>query len=239
MVARVGLAALLVGASLLGGCSTASSEHATDDAARAVPAGDPAYSLAQLRHRSSELGGAPTDLDGALPNHHYELGDSGKVSSYSDALVIGTVTGASKGNGVIWRDESDYTVVDFDDPSADTRTAVVTMTVDASTGANASDNGTVTFRVLVPSEADPTRFAEGLAGLGRVAVVLDRDPSKTDSTPWRPLMNDSLIGVVAEDGSLTLPGLARGRVFAGDIHTVDQLLAAARTPEKTTTVAVP
>ena len=113
---------------------------------------------------------------------------------------------------------------DFDDPSADTRTAVVTMTVDEGAGALGPEDGPVSFRVLVPSQADPDRFAESMAGLGRIAVVLHRDPNDFDSTPWRPLMNDNLIGVIADDGSLTLPGLARGTEFAGDIHTAAQLL---------------
>jgi len=153
--------------------------------------------------------------------------------------VTGTVTSVSKGLGVIWRGDRDYTVVDFDDPSADTRTAVVTITVDEATGAIRSADGRVSFRVLVPSLADPDRFAESLAGLGRIAVVLTRDATDFDSTPWRPLMNDNLIGVIADDGSLTLPGLARGKELAGDIQTVGRLLTAAPAPQTTTTLATP
>ena len=52
-------------------------------------------------------------------------------------------------------------------------------------------------------------------------------------------MNDNLIGVIADDGSLRLPGLARGTEFAGDIHTAAQLLAAARAPATTTTLDTP
>jgi hypothetical protein len=60
------------------------------------------------------------------------------------------------------------------------------------------------------------------------------------SSAWRPIMNDSLIGVVADDGSLTLPALGRrGASFAGDIHTADQLVAAARAPVTTEHVTVP
>jgi hypothetical protein len=186
-----------------------------------------------------EVGGAASTLEDSLPNHHYELGDTGKVATYSDALVTGTVTSVSKGLGVIWRGDRDYTVVDFDDPSADTRTAVVTITVDEATGAIRSADGRVSFRVLVPSLADPDRFAESLAGLGRIAVVLTRDATDFDSTPWRPLMNDNLIGVIADDGSLTLPGLARGKELSGDIQTVGQLLTAARAAQTTTTLATP
>ena len=239
MDARAGVVSLLAGMVLLAGCSSGSSRDAVDDSGRAVAAGDPTYALAQLRHNYGEVGGAASTLEDSLPNHHYELGDTGKVATYSDALVTGTVTGVSKGPGVIWRGDQDYTVVDFDDPSADTRTAVVTMTVDESTGALGPEDGHVRFRVLVPSLADPERFAESLAGLGRVAVVLHRDPNDFDSTPWRPLMNDNLIGVIADDGSLTLPGLARGTTFAGDLHTVAQLLTAARAPETTTTLDTP
>ena len=240
---RAGVAALLVGVILFTGCSSHASDHttdgATDDPARAVAAGDPAYALAQLRHNYGEVGGAATTLEDSLPNHRYVLGDTGKVASYSNALVLGTVTGVTKGIGVVWRDDDDYTVVDFDHTSADTRTVVVTMTVDDGTGAVRPGDGPLTFRVLVPSLADPDRFAESMAGLGRTAVVLHRDATDFDSTPWRPLMSDNLIGVIADDGSLTLPGLARGVAFAGDLHTAAQLLAAARAPETTTTVADP
>ena len=239
MGARAGVVALLVGALLVAGCASGSRRAAVDDSVRAVAAGDPTYALNQLRHNYGEVGGAATTLEDSLPNHHVELGDTGQVATYSDALVTGMVTGVSKGVGVIWRGDQDYTVVGFDDPSADTRTAVVTMTVDEATGALGPDDGPVRFRVLVPSLADPERFAESLAGLGRIAVVLHRDPNDFDSTPWRPLMNDNLIGVIADDGSLTLPGLARGTTFAGDLHTVAQLLAAARAPETTTTLDTP
>jgi hypothetical protein len=239
MDAPAGVVALLVGVLLVAGCSSGSSRDAVDDAGRAVAAGDPTYALVQLRHNDGEVGGAAASLEGSLPNHHYELGDTGTVATYSDALVTGTVTGVSKGTGVIWRGDQDYTVVDFDDPSADTRTAVVTMTVDAGAGALGPEDGPVSFRVLVPSQADPDRFAESMAGLDRIAVVLTRDATDVDSTPWRPLMNDNLIGVIADDGSLTLSGLARGTEFAGDIHTAAQLLTAARAPETTTTLATP
>lgn len=243
MGARAGVAALLFGVVLFTGCSSHAGDQATgdatDDAARAVAAGDPAYALDQLRHNYGEVGGAATTLEDSLPNHHYALGATGRVASYSNALVLGTVTGVTKGIGVVWRDDDDYTVVDFDHTSADTRTVVVTMTVDDGTGAVRPGDGPLTFRVLVPSLADTDRFAESMAGLGRIAVVLHRDATDFDSTPWRPLMNDNLIGVIADDGSLAFPGLARGVAFAGDLHTAAQLLAAARAPDTTTTVAVP
>lgn len=233
MDARAGVAALLVGVGMFTGCSSHASDHATDGATD-----DPAYALDQLRHNYGEVGGAAPTLEDSLPNHRYALGDAGGVASYSDALALGTVTGVRKGIGVTWRDD-DYTVVDFDNTAADTRTVVVTMTVDDGTGAITPGDGPMTFRVLVPSLADPDRFAASMAGLGRIAVVLHRDATDFDSTPWRPLMNDNLIGEIADDGTLTLPGLARGAVFAGDLHTAAQLLAAARAPDTTTTVAVP
>jgi hypothetical protein len=71
-------------------------------------------------------------------------------------------------------------------------------------------------------------------------VVLDSDPNQAEGVAWRPIMNDSLIGVVADDGSLTLPALGRrGASFAGDIHTADQLVAAARAPVTTEHVTAP
>ena len=240
MDARLGTATVLVGAGLLAGCSVNSDHDAFDDSATAVRAGDPDYALTQLRHGPvGDYGVLPTSLAESLPNHRLRLRGTEDVASFSDALVVGTVTQVTKGNGVIWRDEDDYTTVGYDDPSADTRTAVVTMTIDDATGDIAPGTGSMSFRVLSPFRADPDRFAEGLAGLGRIAVVLDRDPSKVESTPWRTIMDDRLIGVVAADGSLTLPALPHGSSFAGDIHTADQLLAAARGPVTTESVTGP
>jgi hypothetical protein len=107
------------------------------------------------------------------------------------------------------------------------------------TGTPLPSDGRISFRVLVPQGADPDEFAESLAGLGRVAVVLDRDPSPTDATPWRPIIDDRLIVVVAEDGSLSLPTMPRGSAFAGDLETVAELLAAARDPGTTTVITAP
>jgi hypothetical protein len=64
---------------------------------------------------------------------------------------------------VTWRDDDDYTVVDFDDTAADTRTVVVTMTVADGTGAITPGDSPISFRVLVPSLADPDRFAASMA----------------------------------------------------------------------------
>ncbi len=229
------LGAVLPAAVLLLGCSP----HA-GSAAEAVPAGDPHYALAQLADRSG-LGDEnyAEDLEKSLPNHRYVLGTTGRVVSFSDALAIGTVTRVEKGVGVIWRDEDDYTVVDFDDSSADTRTALVTMSADHVAGDLDPAPRTVTFWVVVPFQADPQRFLEGLAGLGHIAVVLSKDPTPMDSTPWRPIMSDSLIGVIADDGSLSLPALPTDPVtFEGDIVSAAGLLRAARAPVVTERISV-
>lgn len=239
MDARLGLATLLVGAGLLAACSSRASDTANDDPIQAVPAGDPVYALSQLRHSEAESELTPTNLENALPNHRLKVRGTGHLATFSDALVVGTVTNVVKGRGVIWRDDDDFTVVGYDDADADTRTAYVTTRVDDVVGAIDAHARTVTFRVLVPFAANPQEFIEGLAGLGRIAVVLDHDPNRAEAVPWRPILNDSLIGVVADDGSLTLPALRRGSAFAGDIHTGAQLLAAARRPATTTTITLP
>jgi len=52
----------------------------------------------------------------------YSVGDEINATILSAGEKV-DVTGVSKGTGVIWRGDQDYTVVAFDDPSADTRTA--------------------------------------------------------------------------------------------------------------------
>ena len=153
---------------------------------------------------------------------------------------MGRVARVVKGHGVIWRDDDDFTVIDFDDARADTRTAYVTMSTDDVVGTVDPDTGSVTFRVLVPAAADPEEFIEGLAALGHIAVVLDDDANAAEDVAWRPIMFESLIGVIGEDGSLRLPALGhRGPSFAGEIHTADELLVAARAPVTTEVVQVP
>jgi len=121
MDARLGVAALPPGAGTLAGCASASSDTARDDAGAAVAAGDPSYTLAALRHDpGGDDGVLPTSLAEALPNHHLELGDTGRVSSFSDAVVVGHVAAVTRGHGVVWRDDDDSTVVAYDDPAART-----------------------------------------------------------------------------------------------------------------------
>jgi hypothetical protein len=53
-------------------------------------------------------------------------------------------------------------------------------------------------------------------------------------------MSDSLIGVIADDGSLSLPGLPTDPVtFEGDIASAAGLLTAARAPVVTERISVP
>lgn len=242
MGARLRVASLVIGAGLLAGCASTSSDtvdRAVDRAARPVPAGDPAYAMTALHDTpEGDYGVLPSTLAEALPNHRLTL--QGNVEDhtvrFSRALVVGRVLRVDKGRGLVWREDETYTSMSFDDARADTRTALVTMTAEQTTGESVSASGTVTFRVLVPQNADPQRFAEGLAGLGRIAVVLDRDPSPVESTPWRPIIDDRMILVVADDGTLTLPTVLHGHSFAGDIRTVDDLLAVARGPVTTSTL---
>jgi hypothetical protein len=230
--------AMLLGIGALAGCW---SSGAVDDSARTVPAGDPAYALAALHDQPvGDYFVLPQTLAEALPKHRVTETRSGAVASFSDGLAVGPVTGAARGAGVIWRGEDDFTVVGFDDERASTRTVVVTMTTEHGSGLSLPSGGQLSFRVLVPQQADPERFASSLAGLGRIAVVLDRDPSPTDRrTPWRPIIDDRLIAVVGQDGTLTLPTMRHAAAFAGDIHTESDLLAAARGPRTTTTYTAP
>lgn len=228
---------IAVGVALLAALASAGcAAHSRATAQGPVPAGHPGYALHQMvlaRTGSTGSENVPPGLTEALPNHRYSFGGQTPVT-YSDAVAVGTVMRVEKGVGVVWRDEGDYTVVGYDDAKADTRTALITMSADEVSGAISPAGETVTFRVHVPSPADPERFVEGLAGLARIAVVLSSDPTPMDSTPWRPIMDDGLIGVVEDDGTLTLPGLgSEAKAFQGDIDTEAALMRAARAPAST------
>jgi hypothetical protein len=236
------MAAAVLGVVLLPACASSPGARVSsevDDAAPPVAAGDPAYAMTALHDTPvGDYGVLPRTLAEALPNHRLTL--KGRTEDHtvrlSRALVVGRVLRVVEGHGVVWREDESFTRTDYDDPRADSRSALVTLSVDQMTGAPAPASGALTFRVLVPQAADPNEFAEGLAGLDRVAVVLDRDPSRVESTPWRPIIDDRMILLVADDGALSLPTVRHARSFAGDIHTVDDLLAVARAPVTTSIV---
>jgi hypothetical protein len=185
-----------------------------------------------------DYGVLPRTLAEALPNHRLTL--QGKTQdhtvTFSRALVVGRVLRVVKGHGAIWHEDESFTRTDFDDPRADTRSVLVTMSADQMTGRGLTTSPTVTFRVLVPQGADPQRFAAGLAGLDRIAVVLDLDPGRVESTPWRPIIDDRMILLLSDDGALSLPTVRHARSFAGAIQTADDLLAVARAPVTTSTM---
>jgi hypothetical protein len=240
MRARLRVAALLIGAGLLAGCSTSSSHPVAhdDDVAPPVRAGDPAYAMTALHDApEGDYGLLPDTLAEALPNHRVML--QGRTEDHTErfsrALVVGRVRRVDKGNGVVWREDESYRLLRYDDPRADTRTVLVTVSADEMIGEGLPAGSTVVFRVRVPQDADPQKFARGLAGLHRIAVLLNRDPTPIEMTPWRPIFDDRMIFVVGQDGALNLPTMRHGRSFAGDIHTVDDLLAVARGPVTTTT----
>lgn len=229
-----------VAAVLLASCGSSPSSVGHE----VVSAGDPDYALGHLgaAHRAStgdEI--LPVSLRKALPNYQYQLSTNGALVSFSDAVVIGNVSKVQTGNGVIWRDDNDFTIVAYNDPKADTRSAYVTMTVDQAIGAiTPTPDRTVTFRVIAPPQADPQKFIEGLAGLQRIAVVLSNDPNAAESVPWRPIIDDTMIGVIDADGSLTLPTFGGdATTFEGNVDTQAALLATAQAPAATEHVTLP
>ncbi len=220
------------------GSSTSGISHDT------VAAGDPDYALGALAaaHRASTGSeNLPVSLRKALPNYRYRLSTNGALVSFSEAVVVGTVSKVQTGNGVIWRGDNNFTVGDYNDSRADTRSAYVTMTVDRALGAiTPNTDQTVTFRVIAPPQADPQNFIEGLAGLQRIAVVLHNDPNAAESVALRPIFDDSMIGVIGADGSLTLPTFSGDvKTFEGNIDTEAALVAAARAPASTEHVTLP
>jgi hypothetical protein len=171
--------AVAVSAVLLTGCGSSQPSVSHE----IVSAGDPHYALGQLRSAPTGDEIQPANLRKSLPNYQYRVGNAANVVSFSDAVVLGTVTKVQKGNGVIWRDDKDFTLVDYNDAKADTRSALVTMAIDRASGAIDPTAQTVTFRVIAPAQADPEKFIEGLAGLQRIAVVLHKDPNAAERPP--------------------------------------------------------
>lgn len=168
----------------------------------------------------------PENLADALPNSFYMLPGSQRAFPASDLVVSGTVEGTPTGVARRATGEDSYEPVEFDDPSADERAVDVTISVKEVLAGEWAEKS-LTFRVGLVGADDPLLFLEGLASMGDIVAVLDRntesDRSKDDAQ-FIPLMSGGLLGQVSEDGSFRFPGLGdREKAFMAGLDTANEL----------------
>lgn len=230
--------ALLVSGLLVTACGTASSR--SDSSAK----GDPRYVLDYVADfRAAGVGHAvePARLSDALPNRELVAQTKrGEVrTDWSDVVLTGEVLSVEPGSAVVYvnpeptstANEEEVEEVDFDDPRAHSRNALVTLRPDWSSGEAVGEE--VVFRIGVYEGTDPDTFLASLRGLqGRnVVTLLDRREDGRHRGDFYPVLGGALIGWVEKDGSLSFPGLGGARsAFLDEIRTVDDLREEAAKP---------
>ncbi len=215
---------LLIGAAA-SGCSASSEDT-----------GDSAYSfraIADLRAAAAHLSVLePRTLIDALPNRRVQVDTGTEVvtSSFSDLVVTGRVLTVAPDEGrdyspadprMIGNEEEAVRTVDFDDPAADERSALVTVKVGWSVGEAVGD--TVTFRLGVPMNTDAKKFLAGVQAMGDVAVLLDQIEDGRHQGDYYPILNYGALGQVHPDGTLEFPGLAGDGDLVAGLDTLDEL----------------
>ena len=178
-----------------------------------------------------------TTLEASLPNRVTTVTvDGAPVSTtFSDAVVLGTVARVERSEAVTYSDaetqsdEPRATVVDWNDPAADERSLLVTLTSVRSLGGGEYPSE-LTFRLGVLVGSDPAEFMKAAERLGEVAVLLRKRPDGRHQGEWIPALGPAGIGVVDSDGSLTFPGMgASMKTFQSGIDSVAELEQAAST----------
>jgi len=163
----------------------------------------------------------PASLAEALPNQVIDIPGDSPISGRSPAsslAVVGEVVKVEPGPAVRHsdKDEDEATPVDFFDPGADERAALVTVSVKQAWGTKEDlDSVVVRFGSL---GLPPDQLLSALAALGDIAVVLNE---VEDASTYVPAMFGALVGVVQPDGSLSFPGLgSTEKDFTAGINTV-------------------
>lgn len=216
------------------GCGTETGDQASAPSGGPVGDADDVYSAVQhLRSLGMGFTLEPQSLADALPNREIVIKTSTKTitSRFSDAAVAGQFTAVMPDEGLVWtnddgtdRADDDPKIVDFDDPAADERSAIVTMEVDWVCGLG--DAETVDFRIGVPVEADPDKFLAGLRDFETAIVLLQRDPSGRREGELRPILQSAGLGEIDEQDNLHFEGLGDDQTrFLDGLDTLDELQA--------------
>lgn len=167
----------------------------------------------------------PTSLQEAVPRPPSSTAQGAATPASTDLLLIGTVVEVSKGQARKYTSEDEYEVVEFDDPEAHERTALVTVQVDTAVapfGPRSVDKQT--FRVGLAGAEDPDRFLSGLRGMGEVVVLLAEVRDGRNQGTLYPIMAGAAMGEVSPDGALSFPAMGEdAESFMGKADTIGEL----------------
>jgi hypothetical protein len=230
MTKRTALAITLALTALGGGCS--------DDAAPSTGAAEARAAFVDvLAARSDSVGGGvPRTLEEHLPNVALQP-PSGEPVPLPILVVIGEVTDVQPGRA--FRDAppnsgESATEVDFDDPTASSRTLHLEVRV---------DDAPVRVGVPISGAADPRVLIDGAKALGRVVLLLDRTTQAYpyDASLLRMIAEGRYLVTVDDDDTLHLPvlPLEDARAFQGELRSLDDLRRAAAEPTRLIPVEEP
>ncbi|WP_309066443.1 hypothetical protein [Microbacterium sp.] len=138
-------------------------------------------------------------------------------SSYHDSV---------SGDDTIKREE-----LAFDDPDANWRVVVLTVEVLNDFDPEGELPSEIEVALWLDGTTDPEVIRKGFQGQ-RIFAVLE-EPGRLEPPHAYPVArNGALIGVVREDGSLSLPGLdVEEEEYLGGLTTISAIVAAAKEPE--------
>ncbi len=193
----------------------------------ALPVGDPQYVFNTIAASADSAKNVfvASKLSEALPNQTYILRTEQGVQTFkpSVGVVVGPITGVSRGEARMHTDEDEYEIVDFDDPRADERTALITVEVEEGFGFYSSGQQLVVRTGLHGAE-NPDSFVEGLRALGSVVIVLGQVADGPDKGTLYPAQMGTLLGQVSSEGRMTFPALEEdGANFLGGIRSVGDM----------------
>ena len=151
---------------------------------------------------------APSTIAEALPSTHYHLSaQTGVGATISQLVVTGRFTGWRPGLAQVWSGGRDGgTKVAWDDPSAETRTVVLTFDVESIVAQDPAAAAGQQLRVWVPldASAEPSAVASGLERAGRTIVFLEHPSNPAVADLWTISLSQTLLGTVADDGRITM-----------------------------------
>lgn len=224
--------AIVVGATAaLAGCTTT-----------AAPSSDAkAYLLRSMAARAinAETVMPEQTLSDLVPSHEFSI-EGSKAEPLAEGIVVGRITSVDAGEAYKVDPNNDLASIqlDYADPSAEWRVAVLTVKTDTRLG----DVGAKTIRVgyVIDGTADLSTMEQGLESLGRVTLVLNpQGKFDFDPTLYSVRQSGALLGTVASDGTISFPALGHDESeFLAGADSVQDLVAEDDGSTQLTKVAV-
>jgi hypothetical protein len=211
-------------------------ERVTDEVQPNAPeAAEPLFDFLRRRGENISRVATYTSLVRALPNVSYERSD-GSTYRASELLVVGTVTSAEQGVGLVVGGDSDR-VVEFESKDAHLVTVHATVDVESAydqDGQVEAPPRTITFGLSTAILGTREQTLKAVASLGRVALLLRPSDvfAYTEGVFGVADGGEALITVQADE-TLTLPAADQSvaRDFVETYRSLDALTQAASAPK--------